>query len=118
MERALTASDKDLVCPVLVSQLGGIALPRFLWVVRRRHGSMKGMGVDKCRSWAAGKTHKLDSNLLVVQQVGALENDAKRALADLLADAVVHADDVRRGRSHGERAGARGRTPQLKKWRS
>lgn len=26
----LTASDEDLVCPVLVSQLGGIALARFL----------------------------------------------------------------------------------------
>lgn len=37
---------------------------------------------------------ELDGDLLLVEQVGALEDDAEAALADLLADAVVHADDV------------------------
>jgi hypothetical protein len=37
---------------------------------------------------------ELDGNLLLVEQVGALEDDAEGALADLLADAVVDADDV------------------------
>lgn len=49
-----------------------------------------------------GSTYKLDGNLLVVQQVGALENDTERALANLLADAVVHADDIGGGGSHGD----------------
>ena len=63
---ALTAAHKDLVCAVLIAQLRSIALSRL----------------------------KLDGDLLLVEQVGALEDDAEAALADLLADAVVHADDV------------------------
>ena len=35
--------------------------------------------------------------MLLFEQVDALENDAKRALANLLADFVVDADDVRGG---------------------
>ena len=46
-------------------------------------------------------TYKLDGDLLVVQQVGALEQHTKRALANLLADAIVHAHDVGRRRGHG-----------------
>lgn len=65
-ERELTAADEDLVRAVLVAQLRSIALARL----------------------------ELDGNLLLVEQVGALEDDAKGALANLLADAVVDADDV------------------------
>lgn len=39
-------------------------------------------------------THKLNGNLGVIQQIGALENDTKRALSNLLADAIVDADDI------------------------
>ena len=55
---------------------------------------------------------ELDGYLLLVEQVGALEDDAKGALANLLADAVVNADDVGGGAAarHGgwgwESAGA------------
>jgi hypothetical protein len=38
---------------------------------------------------------ELYGNLLLVEQVDALEDDAKGALANLLADTVVDADDVR-----------------------
>lgn len=40
-------------------------------------------------------THKLDGDLLIVQQVGALEDDTKRTLANLLPNPVVHTDNVR-----------------------
>lgn len=62
----LTASDQNLVRPVLIPQLRGIALPRL----------------------------ELDGHLGVVEQVCPLEDNAEAALADLLADAVVHADDI------------------------
>lgn len=39
-------------------------------------------------------THEFDGNLSVVQQVGALEDDTEGTLANLFADAVMHADDV------------------------
>ena len=64
----LTAAHKDLVRAILVSQLRSIALPRL----------------------------ELDSDLLLVEQVGALEDDAEAALSNLLADAVVDAHDVAR----------------------
>lgn len=47
-------------------------------------------------------THEFDSHLLVVQEVGALENDTKRTLTDLLAHTVVDTHYVRGGRCHGE----------------
>lgn len=62
----LTASNQNLVGPVLVPQLWCITLSRL----------------------------ELYSDLSVVEQVGPLEDDAEAALADLLADAVVHADDI------------------------
>ena len=62
----LTAADEDLVGAVFIAQLGSVALARL----------------------------KLDGHLLLVEQVGALKDDAETALANLLADAVVHADDV------------------------
>jgi len=40
------------------------------------------------------ETHEFNGDLGVVQQIGALEDDTERTLADLLADAVMHADDV------------------------
>lgn len=62
----LTASHENLVRAVLIAQLWCVAL-----------------------AWL-----ELDGDLLLVEQVGAFEDDAKGALADLLADAVVDADDV------------------------
>lgn len=62
----LTASNQNLVGPVLVPQLWCITLSRL----------------------------ELYSDLSVVEQVGPLEDNAEAALADLLADAVVHADDI------------------------
>ena len=47
-----------------------------------------------------GATYKLDSHLLVVEQVGALENDTERALTDLLAYSVVDTDDIAAGGRH------------------
>ena len=59
----------------------------------------------------ADSTHKLDGNLLVVQEIGAFEYDAERTLADLLADAVVDAYDIGRRRGHG--SGIARRYPRL-----
>jgi len=70
---SLTASNQDLVRPVLVPQLRCITLSRL----------------------------ELYSDLSVVEQVGPLEDNAEAALADLLADAVVHADNVAAARGHG-----------------
>jgi hypothetical protein len=67
-EFALTAANENLVRAVLVTQLRSIALARL----------------------------ELDSHLLLVEQVGALEDDSKGALPYLLPDAVVDAHDVRR----------------------
>jgi hypothetical protein len=39
-------------------------------------------------------TYKFNGDLLVVQQVGPLENHTKRTLADFLADTVVNTDDI------------------------
>jgi hypothetical protein len=68
----LTASDEDLVGPVFVPQLRCIAFPRL----------------------------ELDGDLGVVEQVCPLEDNAEAALADLLADAVVYADNIAATRSH------------------
>ena len=50
---------------------------------------------------------QLYGNLLLVEQVDALKDDAKGALANLLADGVAGADDVREGAviRHSERGG-------------
>lgn len=37
---------------------------------------------------------KFDGDLLIVEQIGAFEDDAKGALSDLLADAIVNANDI------------------------
>ena len=96
----LTASDEDLVGAILIAQLGSIALARL----------------------------ELDGDLLLVEQVGAFEDDAKGALSDLLADAIVHAHDVGRAASGGHcgcrcslqlwvsrRRGLEGSVPQLRR---
>lgn len=70
--KTLTASDENLVGPVFVPQLRCIALPRL----------------------------ELDGDLGVVEQVCPLEDNAEAALADLLADAVVYADNIAATRSH------------------
>lgn len=64
--KRLTAAHKNLVRAILIAQLGSVALPRL----------------------------KLDGHLLLVEQVGAFEDDAEAALANLLADAVVDAYHV------------------------
>lgn len=55
-------------------------------------------GREMDRRWV---THKLDCDLLVVQQIRSLEQDTERTLADLLSHAIMHTDDVRRRRGHG-----------------
>jgi hypothetical protein len=50
----------------------------------------------------AKDTYKFDGNLLVVQKIGSFENDAERALSNLLSNAVVDADHIGGGR-HGLR---------------
>lgn len=62
------AADENLVGSVLISKLRCIALSRF----------------------------EFDGHLLIVQQIGTLENNTKGTLSDLLADPVVDADDVGR----------------------
>jgi hypothetical protein len=79
----LTAAHKDLVRAILVAQLGSIALARL----------------------------ELDGDLLLVEQVGALENDAKATLANLLPDAVVDAHHVGRRRAAAGHVDARYRVP-------
>lgn len=46
------------------------------------------------------RTHEFDGDLLVVQQVGAFENDTERTFTNLLANSVVDTHNVRRRRSH------------------
>lgn len=46
-------------------------------------------------------TDKLDRYLLVVQQIGSLEQDAERTLANLLSYAIMHTNNVGRRRGHG-----------------
>ena len=47
--------------------------------------------------------YEFDSNLLVVQQVDALENNTKGSFADLLANPVMNTNDVRRRGAHVDR---------------
>lgn len=82
----LTASYEDLVGAILVTELGSVALTRFL--LR--------LGLDSKNGEIDMRTHEFNGNLSVVQQVGTFEDDTKRTLANLLADAVMHADDVGR----------------------
>ena len=88
----LTAAHQDLVRPVLVAQLRSVALSRFLHCMS---ASSAGTGGSDC-FW----TYKLDGDLLAVEEVHALKDDAERALANLLPDSVVHPHDVRRRRRH------------------
>lgn len=99
----LTIAYEDLVGAVFVSQLGSVALARFL-----RDGLARRVGARRNESIRRGivqngETDKLDGNLLVVEQVGAFENDTKRALTNLLAHAVVDTDDVGGGGGHDGR---------------
>lgn len=102
----LTAANEDLVGTVLVTELGCIALPRFLSQATRirnppySHSQI----LDDERRYASCriKTHEFDGDLLAVKQIGAFKNDTKRPLSDLLAHSVVYADNVGRGGSHRE----------------
>lgn len=48
-------------------------------------------------------TYEFDGHLLVVQKVGALEDDTERTFTDLLADTIVDTHYVRRRGRHGGR---------------
>ena len=65
-------ADQDLVRSVLIAQLWCIAFSGF----------------------------KLDCDLLVVKQVRAFEDDTERALSYLLADAIMHTNNIGRGGRH------------------
>lgn len=43
----------------------------------------------------ARPAYKFDGDLLVVEQIGTLEDDAKGPLPDLLADTIMDPDDIR-----------------------
>lgn len=46
----------------------------------------------ECQNWEVAD--KFNGDLLIIQQIGAFKYDAKGSLSDLLADAIVNADDV------------------------
>jgi hypothetical protein len=71
IERALTAADKSLVCPVLISQLRSITLA---WFLSLASFSMLLM-----------YSYEFDGHLLIIEQVRAFKDDTERALADLPA---------------------------------
>ena len=58
--------------------------------------------IDRTRTLGQRETNKFNGNLLVIQQVGPLENDTKGTLSNLFAHSVVNTDHVRRGGRHGE----------------
>lgn len=41
-----------------------------------------------------GVADKFNGDLLVIEQIGALEDDAEGPLSDLLTDAIVNANDI------------------------
>ncbi len=45
-------------------------------------------------------TDEFDGDLLIVEEICPFEDNAERALTNLLTDTVVHAHNVGRGRSH------------------
>ena len=59
-------SNKNLVCAVLIPQLRSIAFARF----------------------------KFDSDLAIVQEIGALEYDTKGTFSDLLSDTIMDSDNI------------------------
>jgi hypothetical protein len=78
------------------------------WGASLFRGSWRGIISNASQTWnQEHKTYEFDGHLLIVQQIGAFENDAEGALANLLADAIMHADHVGRGRHGLRRAGAR-----------
>lgn len=103
-DRRLTAAHEDLVGPVLISKLRGIAFPGFLEARKSAAvvASIMEIGSSERRNRMPvldcphqETTHKLDGNLLVVEQVCTLENHTERSLADLLAHSIVHTDHIR-----------------------
>jgi hypothetical protein len=79
----LTTSNQDLVCPVLITQLGSIALPGFLQLLVRQRFPTE-----------LGRTYEFDRHLLVVEKVGALENNTKGSFTDLLTHSIVDAHHI------------------------
>lgn len=92
----LTAADENLVCPVLISQLRSIALAWFLPHTSQSTAWFLGPGRSRTSSGVLSRlrTYEFDGDLLVVQEVGSLEDNTKGALADLLPHSVVNADDI------------------------
>ena len=91
LDDQLTTSNQDLVRPVLIAELRCIAFPRFLFW-DQPGGSVERRGAS---------TYEFDGDLLVVQEVGALENDTKRTFTNFLAHAVVNAHHVGGRGGHG-----------------
>lgn len=87
----LTASNENLVRPVLIAELGCITFPGFL-ISGQPGGSPRQRGRN---------SYKFDGDLLVVQEVGALKDDTKGAFTDLLAHTVVDTHHIRRRGGHG-----------------
>jgi len=77
-------ASEDLVGPALVPELRRIGFARLL----RSEGIL--LLAEKGLNW----THKLNRDCLGVEQVCSLEDDAERALADFLSDAIVNADYI------------------------
>lgn len=74
-EVELTASDEDFVCSVFISELRSVTLARFLEAIVN---GCDGMDGEKHLDGPCGQTtHKFDGHLLVVQQIGSLEDDTK-----------------------------------------
>lgn len=80
----LTAADKNLVGTVFVTKLWRVALPGFLSEVSRVPHPKRMMITP----------YEFNGDVLVVEQIGTLENNTKGALADLLAHTVVDAHYV------------------------
>lgn len=99
LHASLTASYEDLVGSIFITQLRSVTLAWFLL----------GDQISPCPCpWFvpdSGRmtTYEFDGDLCVVEQVGAFKDDAKRSLSDLLAHAIVHADDIGRRGRHGQR---------------
>lgn len=65
--RRLTASNKHLVRPVLISQLWGFSFAGFLQMLL----------VRSQRAFLCCQSHEFDGDLLIVQKIGPLEDDTE-----------------------------------------
>lgn len=78
--------DQDLIGPIFVAKLRGIALPWFLFPLISPTAT-----IIRVRP-----THKFNSNLLIVQEVRSLKDHTKRTLSNFLSHSVVDTHHIRR----------------------